>query len=529
MPRVFSLWQRYLDLSVNAKLMLYVVCFTIWLISVGAAGLWGMGVLSTGINRDGLALRRVLLVSGLKNDLLYLRHDLDRYFLENGDAASRAIHDAEQRLKTIAGGIEALERHEPDVEQRRLLGVFAQEFALYREAVVRLIELQKRALEKGDIPLRTTAASYAREEVMPLFFGASDAVTDLVEFDRQQALQTVDANGLQYARFSRVLPALIVAAVTLGLFFGIVIARSITKPLSRILAAVESLATGNLNVDAPVGARDDLGRLAVGINAMVGRFRDVVTSICRDSGAVAGAASQLSGTACQLSEAVTEQAAAAEDASSSMEQISSAIRANVQNAQTTADVATRSSNDAAAGGETVTETVALMKEISRKIMVIEEIARQTNLLALNAAIEAARAGDHGKGFAVVAGEVRKLAERSQSAAAEIGRLSVTSVEVAERAGTLFGAIIPDIRQTAELVQGISSACHEQETGVGQINRAIRQLDAVIQQNASASEQMASTAQELSSQADMLLDAVSFFRLGETDRYQESRSDLSGIS
>lgn len=219
MPRVLSLWQRYLDLSVNAKLMLYVVCFTIWLISVGAAGLWGMGVLSTGINRDGLALRRVLLVSGLKNDLLYLRHDLDRYFLENGDAASRAIHDAEQRLKTIAGGIEALERHEPDVEQRRLLGVFAQEFALYREAVVRLIELQKRALEKGDIPLRTTAASYAREEVMPLFFGASDAVTDLVEFDRQQALQTVDANGLQYARFSRVLPALIVAAVTLGLFF----------------------------------------------------------------------------------------------------------------------------------------------------------------------------------------------------------------------------------------------------------------------------------------------------------------------
>jgi methyl-accepting chemotaxis protein len=154
-----------------------------------------------------------------------------------------------------------------------------------------------------------------------------------------------------------------------------------------------------------------------------------------------------------------------------------------------------------------------MKEIAKKISIIEEIARQTNLLALNAAIEAARAGEHGKGFAVVASEVRKLAERSQTAAAEITNLSTTSVEVAEKAGAMLEKIVPDIQKTAELVQEISSASSEQNSGAEQINRALQQLDQVIQQNAGASEEMASTAEELSSQAQYLQSSIEFFKVG----------------
>jgi len=172
----------------------------------------------------------------------------------------------------------------------------------------------------------------------------------------------------------------------------------------------------------------------------------------------------------------------------------------------------KSAADARDGGKAVEATVHAMKEIADKISIIEEIARQTNLLALNAAIEAARAGEHGKGFAVVASEVRKLAERSQKAAAEISELSSSSVEVAEKAGELLNKMVPDIQRTAELVQEISAASREQDTGADQINKAIQQLDQVIQQNASASEEMASTAEELASQAELLQTSISFFRV-----------------
>ncbi|WP_298434110.1 methyl-accepting chemotaxis protein, partial [Geobacter sp.] len=174
--------------------------------------------------------------------------------------------------------------------------------------------------------------------------------------------------------------------------------------------------------------------------------------------------------------------------------------------------AVKSAEDAKAGGKAVTETVHAMKEIAGKISIIEEIARQTNLLALNAAIEAARAGEHGKGFAVVAAEVRKLAERSQHAAGEISELSASSVQVAEAAGEMLARMVPDIQRTAELVQEISAACKEQDTGAEQINRAIQQLDQVIQQNASASEEMASTSEELASQAEQLQATIAFFRV-----------------
>ena len=198
--------------------------------------------------------------------------------------------------------------------------------------------------------------------------------------------------------------------------------------------------------------------------------------------------------------------------------MTSNIRHSTDNAQQTERIAQKAAADARGGGEAVDDAVTAMKDIARRISIIEEIARQTNLLALNAAIEAARAGEHGKGFAVVASEVRKLAERSQKAAGEIGELSASTVEVSEKAGDMLRKIVPDIQKTAELVQEISAASREQDAGAGKINQALQQssqslqqLDKVVQQSAAAAEEMAATSEELTGQSEQFKHTITFFK------------------
>jgi methyl-accepting chemotaxis protein len=305
-----------------------------------------------------------------------------------------------------------------------------------------------------------------------------------------------------------------VFALFLGIGLAFVIIRGILKQLGDDPSVIENIAQklsdGDLTMDLKTSRKVETGVFAA-MKKMVENLREIVTDVKAAAENVSSGSQEMSSTSQQMSQGATEQAASAEEASSSMEEMAANIKQNADNSQQTEKIALQASTDAKEGGSAVAEAVTAMKEIAGKISIIEEIARQTNLLALNAAIEAARAGEHGKGFAVVAAEVRKLAERSQNAAAEISDLSASSVDVAERAGEVLTKLVPDIQKTSELVQEISAASDEQNTGATQINKAIQQLDQVIQQNSGASEEMSSTAEELSSQAEQLQSAINFFR------------------
>jgi methyl-accepting chemotaxis protein len=289
---------------------------------------------------------------------------------------------------------------------------------------------------------------------------------------------------------------------------GLALARMVVN-LRETAALSDTIADGDLTVQPkPLSDKDTLG---LALERMVERLRSVVGDALIAADQVSSGSQQLSATSEQISQGATEQASAAEQASASMEQMAANIKQNADNAAQTEKMSRQSAKDAEISGQAVNRAVDAMQTIAQKITIVQEIARQTDLLALNAAVEAARAGEHGRGFAVVASEVRKLAERSQIAATEIGAVSLDTVKAAQAAGEMLAALVPNIRKTAELVSEISAACREQDIGASQINDAIQQLDQVTQLNAAASEQMTATSEALAGQAETLQASIAFFR------------------
>jgi len=296
----------------------------------------------------------------------------------------------------------------------------------------------------------------------------------------------------------------------------------IVLPVHEAVTVLVEMEKGDLTKTVKGDYKGQLKDFKDTVNNTIEKLSQIIADVNATTETLASAANQVSSTAQSLSQATSEQAASVEETSASIEEMSASIKQNTENAKVADTMSADGSNKAAEGGQAVTETVGAMKQIAKKIGIIDDIAYQTNLLALNAAIEAARAGEHGKGFAVVAAEVRKLAERSQVAAQEIGQLAGNSVGLAERAGKLLDEIVPATKKTADLVQEITSASEEQTAGVSQINTAMAQMNQITQQNASASEELAATAEEMSGQASNLQELMAFFSLAGQSRRAASR-------
>ncbi|GLH81955.1 hypothetical protein SSBR45G_68640 [Bradyrhizobium sp. SSBR45G] len=374
------------------------------------------------------------------------------------------------------------------------------------KAMSRVAEIVK---EGGNIRAAMLAATDAKANADAAMATSSDYIAYV-----RKAMADIAADAEQDgARAKTIMMSIIVASLVIALASALWIALSISRALGRAVGLASAVAEGDLTQTLKVSSNDEVGDLVTSLNTMSEKLRQIVGDAMTAAHNVSAGSQELSASAEQLSQGATEQASSAEEASSSMEEMAANVKQNAENASQTERIAAQSAKDAEASGSAVGRAVEAMQTIAGKITIVQEIARQTDLLALNAAVEAARAGEHGKGFAVVASEVRKLAERSQAAATEIGQLSSETVKVAQDAGIMLAKLVPDIKRTAELVVEISAACREQDVGSAQINQAIQQLDQVGQQNASASEQVSATSEELASQAEQLQSAISFFRIG----------------
>ncbi|MGK2256431.1 MAG: methyl-accepting chemotaxis protein [Brevundimonas sp.] len=427
-------------------------------------------------------------------------------------------------------------------DERALYNQFAGKFENYLRDGERMLTFSR--------VNQNEAAAQAMLSSKPLYDDLSADLLKLVNLNVDGGKAASVEGDKVFAEARTMFIALVVAGLVIGVVAALWISRTVTLGLRKVSTAIEAVAIGDLDQDIKVTTNDEIkdlvdtvdrmtanlrataamadeiaqgdltvqpkplsdkDTLGLSLQSMVERLRGVVADALSAADNVSSGSQELSATSEQMSQGATEQAAAAEQASASMEEMAANIKQNADNAAQTEKISRQSAKDAELSGEAVTRAVDAMRTIADKIGIVQEIARQTDLLALNAAVEAARAGEHGKGFAVVASEVRKLAERSQTAAAEISAVSGDTVKAAQEAGDMLQRLVPDIRKTAELVSEISAACREQDVGANQINEAIQQLDKVTQQNAGASEEMSATSEELAAQAEELQASIAFFR------------------
>ena len=357
--------------------------------------------------------------------------------------------------------------------------------------------------------------------------GPGEMLEELVKLMRDESQARVAAARADANR-GLLLSLAVIAAATLAALIacGLLIMRTVVRPLKHAVNVVDRVAAGDLTVDVKSHSRDETGRLLHGLQKMRDGLAEAVHVIRRSADGVGVASRQIAEGHADLSTRTDEQAASLEETASSMEQLAATVKQNSDSARQAKALATQTSQTAAKGGgemERVIGTMGGISEASRKIGdilgLIDSIAFQTNILALNAAVEAARAGEQGRGFAVVAAEVRALAHRSAEAAKEIKALIQNSVgrvdegtRLVEAAGATMQEIVDSVQRVTQMMGEISDASQEQLSGIQQVSDAVAQMDRVVQQNAALVAESAASAQSMADQAVDLVDSVAHFKI-----------------
>jgi methyl-accepting chemotaxis protein len=335
------------------------------------------------------------------------------------------------------------------------------------------------------------------------------------------------AKAIDGARRARLISLVLMGLVScLGVLAGLLISRSIVRPIEEAVRVAQTVAGGDLTSEIRIEREDEIGQLLMSLRLMNDSLVRIVSQVRDGADSIATASRQIAAGNQDLSGRTEQQASSLQQTAASMEQLTSTVHQSTQNAKQANQLAGAASDAAENGGNVVNRVISTMDEIAGSskrmaeiINVIDGIAFQTNILALNAAVEAARAGEQGRGFAVVAGEVRSLAQRSSQAAREIKEMiqdSVDKVDAGSRlvadAGKSMGEIVTQVKRVTDLIADITASAVEQSSGIAQVNVAVTQMDQATQQNSALVEQSAAAAHSLKDQAGALAQTVAVFKL-----------------
>jgi len=512
------------NMKISKRIIISFLFVTLISVVVGVLGIYNIKSINTsGDNLYTNNLKPLDLVNSIMEEFYKSKVNVRDELIDtnpiNDDNYEKAVKtsqaEVEKYLTQYANEISSNEEHTIYDQLKNSLDK-------YNQGLPKVIELIK--ANKKDEAFITM-----QNELSTITADTDVAITKIFQFNTDQAKKDNETNNATANSSTVIMIGFILVGAILSIIIGLLISRSISKPVNKLVEVANRLAEGDLDVNIDVTTKDEIGILMNSLRNVIASLNEVMGEINNASTQVASGSRQVSDSAQALSQGSTEQASAIEELTASMEEISTQTNQNAANATQANELALAATEDAIKGNEQMKGMLKAMDDINegssnifKIIKVIDEIAFQTNILALNAAVEAARAGQHGKGFAVVAEEVRNLAARSANAAKETTGLiegSMKKVEggtkIANNTAVALSKIVEGVTKVTNLVGEIATASNEQASGINQVNQGILQVSDVVQTNSATSEESAAASEELSSQAELLREQVSRFKLKKT--------------
>lgn len=513
-------------LRIATRVSLLAALMMMLALAMGTLGLWGISRSNAALQTLHTERLATAVEVGQIQALLLRQRLLLATALVTPDAQTIAENTAavQRNIAAISEIWQRFESRQHPQEEAQL----ARDFYEHRLRFVREgLQPAALALQAGDI---AQARELVVSRVRPLYEAVQTRMDALIQWQSDAGEKAWQQERERYA----LIRGSAIAALALGLLFSLwfagALVRGIRRALGDAVQVARTIASGDLSRPVPAQGHDEAADVLRALAAMQQQLTTTVRQIRGGSEHVASASSQIAMGNQDLASRTEEQASALQQAAAALQQMSATVQNNADNARQAQRLAQDASDVTHEGGKVMEQMVSTMHAIHASsghvtdiLQIIDSIAFQTNILALNAAVEAARAGDQGRGFAVVASEVRQLAGRSAEAAREIRQLIVASVaqteqgaQLVDRAGHAMQQAVAAIARVSQLMDDISSASHEQSSGMGQIDTAVQHLDQSTQNNASLVEELSAAAHSLQEQASAQVDAMAVFTLEENE-------------